>query len=289
MSVTDLVKEAEAIQGRMPISRRTFGISAAIAAGYAAAVQPVAASTITTDSEGLTEGMIELDVDGTMIPGYRAKPEGATDAPVVLVVQEIFGLHAYIKDVCRRFAKEGFYAIAVEMYHRYGDVSSMSDFQEIFKIVAQVPDAEVMRDLDVAVEYAAGDGGDASKLGVTGFCWGGRITWLYSAHNPNVDAGVAWYGRLVGEASENNPLHPVDVAQDLNGPVLGLYGENDTGIPLDTVAAMEDALGEGSPSKFIVYDDSPHGFHADFRPSYRENDATDGWARALDWFREHMG
>jgi carboxymethylenebutenolidase len=212
-------------------------------------------------------------------------PAGGKGLPIVLVVQEIFGVHEHIKDVCRRLAKAGYLAIAPELYQRQGDVSKLTSIDAIRPLVATVPDAQVMGDLDAAVAWATSSGaGDASRLAVTGFCWGGRITWLYTAHNPRVKAGVAWYGRLVGDKTANTPLHPVDIGGKLAGPVLGLYGGEDAGIPLDTVEAMRKALPAGAPSMIHVYPGMPHAFFADYRPSYRKEAAADGWRRMLDWF-----
>jgi carboxymethylenebutenolidase len=205
-------------------------------------------------------------------------------------VQEIFGVHEHIKDVCRRFAKIGYVAAAPELYYRQGDVSKMTDNKEIFaNVVNKVPDAQVMSDLDATVAYARRMGmAHASKLGITGFCWGGRITWLYAAHNPGVKAGVAWYGRVVGDKTANNPAHPLDVVAKINAPVLGLYGGADAGIPNDTVDKMRDALKAANKKSTIhTYPDTPHAFHADYRPSFRKQQAEDGWRRASAWFKEH--
>jgi carboxymethylenebutenolidase len=272
-------------------SRRT-ALKAALGVGYAAAAMPIVAQTaIRTPSEGLLAGEISYEVGGFKVPAYRAAPAGRTGLPVVLVVHEIFGVHEHIADVCRRFARAGFMAIAPELYARQGDPGSFGEIGTLMReIVAKVPDAQVLGDLDGALKWAAANGGDASKAGVTGFCWGGRITWLYAAHAP-VKAGVAWYGRVVGNASPLTPRHPVDVAGQINGPVLGLYGGADTGIPLDTVDKMKAALASGSSaarvSQFVVYPDAPHAFHADYRPSFRAPAAEDGWRRALEWFRRH--
>jgi carboxymethylenebutenolidase len=209
---------------------------------------------------------------------------------VVLVVQEIFGVHEHIKDVCRRFAKEGYCAIAPELYARQGDVSKLTDYREIFaQVVSKVPDAQVMSDLDAAVAWAARSGiGDAARVGVTGFCWGGRITWLYAAHSPKLKAGVAWYGRLAGEPTQLQPKYPLDLAAELQAPVLGLYGGQDQGIPLADVEKMRAALAAAKePSEIVVFPDAPHGFHADYRPSYRAAEAKDGWERCLAWFRRN--
>jgi carboxymethylenebutenolidase len=270
-----------------PANRRLF--VTALATGFALAVQPVSAATITTDAEGLTAGEVKIPAAGGEIPAYRAMPAKGKKFPVVLVVQEIFGVHEHIKDVCRRFAKAGFFAIAPELYARQGDVAKLQNIQDIFKIVSQVPDSQVMADLDAAVAYASKTGQwDGKKLGVTGFCWGGRITWLYAAHNPKVKAGVAWYGRLVGEATANSPKHPVDIAGSIGAPVLGLYGAKDRGIPLESVEKMRVALqAAGKPGEITVYPEADHGFHADYRPTYNEAAAKDGWQKLLAWFKKH--
>lgn len=270
------------------LSRREMVVTS-LAAGFAAAVQPVSAAAISTSAEGLTAGEVKIPVGDQTIPGYRAMPAKGGPFPVVLVVQEIFGVHEHIKDICRRFAQLGYFAIAPELYARQGDVSKLSTIQEILPIVAKVPDAQVMSDLDAAVEFAKESGkGDVSRLGVTGFCWGGRIVWLYAAHNPQLKAGVAWYGRLVGEPSELTPKHPVNIAADLKAPVLGLYAGKDQGIPLETVEQMRAALAKAKvPAEIVVYPEAQHGFHADYRPSYKEDDAKDGWKRLLAWFKEH--
>jgi carboxymethylenebutenolidase len=210
----------------------------------------------------------------------------------VLVISEIFGVHEHIADIARRFAKEGYFAIAPELFARQGDPQSYGEIARLMtEIIAKVPDGQVMGDLDACLAWAAGQGADARRVAVTGFCWGGRIVWLYSAHNPAVKAGVAWYGRLVGPTNALMPRNPVDVAGDLKAPVLGLYGGQDTGIPLDTVERKKRALAEGSAAarrrQFHVYPDAPHAFHADYRPSYRREAAIDGWRRCLEWFRAH--
>jgi carboxymethylenebutenolidase len=275
--------------GKTGWSRRDF-VASSIAAGFAMAVQPVCAQTmIVTDTDGLTAGDVQIPTKEGNIPAYRAMPAKGKNFPVVLVVQEIFGVHEHIKDVARRFAKNGYLAVAPSLYHRQGDVSQLKDNKEIFaKVVSKVPDAQVMSDLDATVAWAGSNGGNVDKLGITGFCWGGRITWLYVAHNPKVDAGVAWYGRLVGDKTELTPLHPLDVVDRINAPVLGLYGGADAGIPNDTVERMNAALKQaGKPSTIHLYPDMPHAFHADYRPTYRKEAADDGWKRALDWFRKH--
>jgi carboxymethylenebutenolidase len=274
-----------------PVSRREFAVST-LAAGFALATRPVSAQTITTDTSGLTAGEVKVPVKDGAVPAYRAVPEKGGPFPTVLVVQEIFGVHEHIKDVCRRLAKLGYLAIAPELFARQGDVSKLTDIQEIFsKVVSKVPDAQVMGDLDAAVEWAKKDGkGDTSKLGVTGFCWGGRITWLYAAHNPNLKAGVAWYGRLsgAGKATDLQPRYPIDLAKDIKAPVLGLYGEKDVGIPVKDVEAMRAALKDaGKPGEIVLYPDAPHAFHADYRQSYRKGPAEDGWKRLQAWFKRH--
>ena len=265
-------------------SRRDF-VMTTLAGGFAAAVIPVSAETITTDSKGLTAGEVKIKVIDGEMPAYRAMPAGGKNLPVVLVVQEIFGVHEHIKDVCRRFAKEGYMAIAPELYARQGDVSTLKDMKEVSAVVSKVPDAQVMSDLDATLAWAAQNSGDAKKAAVTGFCWGGRITWMYAAHNPNLKAGVAWYGALVRAATPMTPTHPINIASKLKVPVLGLYGDADTGIPNETVGKMRDALkAAGSTSEIVLYDDTPHGFHADYRPSYRAGEANDGWKRLMVWF-----
>ena len=278
------------LAARTTLSRRTV-IATSLAGGFALAVQPVAAqTTITTDMNGLTAGEVKIPTQDGEIPAYRAMPTEGGPFPTVLVIQEIFGVHEHIKDVCRRLAKLGYFALAPELYARQGDVSRLTNIQQIVsEVVSKVPDAQVMRDLDAAVAYAKGTGkADTARLGLTGFCWGGRITWLYAAHNPNVKAGVAWYGRLVGDASDLMPKHPVDVAADLKAPVLGLYGGADQGIPVATIDRMKEACrAAGKTCEFVVYPDAPHAFHADYRPSYRAEPAQDGWRRLQDWFRQH--
>ena len=277
------------VTNRTTVSRREF-VAGSLAAGFALAVQPVSAQTmITTDTTGLTAGEVQITTGNGDIPAYRAMPAGGKALATILVVQEIFGVHEHIKDVCRRFAKAGYLAIAPEMYYRQGDVSKLKDNKEIFSVVvSKVPDAQVMSDLDAALAWAAKNGGDGKRIGITGFCWGGRITWLYTAHNKNVKAGVAWYGRLVGDASDMTPKHPLDLVDQINAPVLGLYGGADAGIPNDTVDKMNAALKEkGKPSMIHLYPDTPHAFHADYRTSYRKAQADDGWKRATEWFKKH--
>ncbi|MEJ1931044.1 dienelactone hydrolase family protein [Nostoc sp. NIES-2111] len=271
------------------ITRRKFITTASLATGFALAVEPISAQVITTNRQGLVAGTVKIPVKDGTIPAYRALPATGRNFPVVLVIQEIFGVHEHIQDVCRRFAKLGYLAIAPELFVRQGDVSKLSSIDEIRPIVAKVPDAQVLSDLDATVNWAKKSGkGNTNRLAITGFCWGGRITWLYAAHNPNVKAGVAWYGRLVGDSTAVTPKHPVDIASTLKVPVLGLYGGKDTGIPLNTVEQMRDRLkGSSSKSEIIVYPDAPHAFFADYRPSYREKEAKEGWQRLQAWFKQH--
>ena len=272
------------------LSRRQF-VSRSVGTGFAAAVLPVTAQTVVkTDSQGLLAGEVTIDVGGFKMPAYRAAPAGKPNAPVVLVISEIFGVHEYIADVARRFAKAGYFAIAPELFVRQGDPTEYGEMAKLIsEVISKVPDGQVMADLDATVAWAKAAGADTGRLGITGFCWGGRITWLYTAHNPAVKAGVAWYGRLVGAPSALQPVHPVNVAGKLAGPVLGLYGEKDPGIPLDTVDQMKAALAGGGvaskKSEFVIYPDAPHAFHADYRPSYRKEAADDGWKRAVAWFK----
>lgn len=270
------------------MTRRGFVVTT-LASGFALAVQPVSAQTITTDTDGLEAGEVKIPVKDGEIPAYRAKPAKGEAFPTVLVVQEIFGVHKHIKDICRRLAKLGYLAIAPELYSRQGDVSKLTEFPEILKIVNTVPDAQVMSDLDAAVAWAKKSGeGNTEKLAVTGFCWGGRIVWLYAAHNPDLKAGIAWYGRLAGKPDDLHPKHPLDIVANLKAPVLGLYGGADMGIPNDTVESMKKALMEAkNPSQIVLYPDTPHGFHADYRPTYRKETAADGWKRLQEWLKKN--
>ncbi|HEX8499880.1 MAG TPA: dienelactone hydrolase family protein [Pyrinomonadaceae bacterium] len=288
----------EELVGLLPeeVSRRGF-IASSLAAGFALAVQPVAAQTvITTDAQGLEAGEVKIPVRDGEMPAYRAMPAKGKNFPVALVVQEIFGVHEHIKDVCRRFAKLGYLAVAPSLYARQGDTTNVP-MEDVMKVVARVPDEQVMADLDSAVAWArATKKSDGKRVGITGFCWGGRIVWLYSAHSRELDAGVAWYGRLVANPNQPaNPLtprQPVDVAGELHAPVLGLYGAKDAGIPLASVEKMREAL-KASKSKaaarseIVVYPEAGHGFHADYRPSYNKEAAADGWQRLQAWFKKY--
>ncbi|MBS1137894.1 MAG: twin-arginine translocation pathway signal [Proteobacteria bacterium] len=279
----------DSLAPQVPFTRRGF-VASMLASGFAAAVQPVMAQqVITTDTQGLSVGEIVVASNGTKLPAYQARPATGSKFPVVLVVQEIFGVHEHIKDVCRRLAKLGYLAVAPELYYRQGSVADMTNIQEILdKVVSKVPDDQVMVDLDNCVAWARANGGDVSRLAITGFCWGGRIVWLYAAHNPQLKAGVAWYGRLVGAASAQTPKQPTDLAKDLKAPVLGLYGGQDQGIPLDTVDKMREAIkAAGGKSEIHVYPDAPHAFHADYRPSYRKDAAEDGWKRLQAWLKQN--
>jgi carboxymethylenebutenolidase len=272
------------------VSRRGFVVTS-LASGFALAVQPVCAQTmITTDTNGLTAHEVKIPAAGGEIPGYAAMPASGGPFPTVLVIQEIFGVHEHIKDLCRRFAKLGYFAVAPALYAREGDVSGMSDIQEIIsKVVSRVPDAQVASDLDAAAAWAKGTGkADTTKLGVTGFCWGGREVWLYAAHNPNVKAAVAWYGPLKRPGTDLQPKNPIDLIGELKAPVLGLYGGADAGIPVASVEEMKAALKAAhNPSEIVIYPDTPHGFNADYRPSYRPDQAKDGWAKMQAWFKQH--
>jgi carboxymethylenebutenolidase len=276
------------------LDRREFFVTSIVAGAFALAVQPIQAQTrITTDTKGLTAGEVKIPVSGGAMPAYRAMPDKKGKFPVVLVVHEIFGVHEWIQDVTRRFAKLGFLAIAPALYARQGDVQNLSDAREINReVFSKIPDTQSMADLDATVNWAKKNSGNTKKLSITGFCWGGRIVWLYAAHNKNVDAGAAWYGRLVpSERSPKNeaqPTTPFDYAKDLKVPVIGFYGGQDTGIPLDGVQRMQDELKKGkSGSEIVVYPNAQHGFHADYRPSFNKESSEDAWQKLLSWFKQH--
>jgi carboxymethylenebutenolidase len=274
---------------KIDLSRRLFAVTS-LAAGFASAVTPVSAATITTDAAGLDTGEAKVRVPDGEIPAYYARPKGTGPFPTILVVQEIFGIHEYIKDVCRRFGKEGYLAVAPALYAREGDVATMSDINQILsQVVAKVPDAQVMQDLDATAAWAKAEGrGDTSQLGITGFCWGGRFVWLYAEHSPELKAGVAWYGRLAGDTDPLRPKNPIDLVDQLKAPVLGLYGGKDQGIPVASIERMREAVRQaGKTAELQVYPEADHGFHADYRPSYDEAAAKDGWVRCLAWFRQH--
>jgi carboxymethylenebutenolidase len=278
---------------RLPeLSRRDF-VRAAVGSGFAAAVLPVSAEAIRTSSEGLTVGEVTILSGDFKMPAYRAMPANSSGKlPVVLVASEIFGVHEYIADVARRFAKLGYLAIAPELFVRQGDAQSYGEVSKLIaEVISKVPDAQAMADLDACVEWAGANGGDTSRIGITGFCWGGRITWLFAEHNPLVKAAVAWYGHMIGNPTPLKPTNPIDGVGHLHAPVLGLYGAEDAGISVASIEQMKTALSGGSAaarqSQFIVYPGAPHAFHADYRPSYRKEAAEDGWKRCLAWFKGH--
>jgi carboxymethylenebutenolidase len=292
MPQADLIQDAQALLGERDWSRRS-ALRVALGTGFAAAALPIAAQTvIKTSSDGLDVGEVTIPVGDFRMPAYRAAPKGRTGLRVGLVISEIFGVHEHIADVARRLAHLGYCAIAPELFIRQGDAGAYGEIAKLISEgVSKVPDAQVMGDLDATVAWAKAQGMDTAKLAITGFCWGGRITWLYAEHNPGIKAGVAWYGRLVGEASALNPTQPIDQVAQLAGPVLGLYGEADSGIPMDTIRAMQAALAKcnavAQASRFVTYPGVGHAFNADYRASYVKAAAEDGWQRAIAWLREH--
>ena len=271
-------------------SRRGFVITG-VTTGFALAVQPVQAqSVITTDTKGLVAGMAQIPAEDGTIPGYYARPAGKGPYPTILVVQEIFGVHEHIQDICRRLAKAGYFAVAPSLYARQGDATKMTDSQAIVsQIVSKVADVQVASDLDSTVAWAKKTKfADTSRLGITGFCWGGRQVWLYSVHNPKLKAAVAWYGPLGHANSPITPVGPLDLAKDVQAPVLGLYGGADPGIPVAQIQDMQAKLkAANKPCEIVIYPETPHGFNADYRPSYRAEPAKDGWAKLLAWFKSH--
>jgi carboxymethylenebutenolidase len=278
------------LSGLLPadLARRGFVMSSLIT-GLTLATTRVEAQAIHTDTQGIEAGETKVPVADGSLPAYYAHPAGAGPFPIVLVIEEIFGVHEYIKDTCRRFAKAGYFAVAPELYARLADLSKMTDVQQIIRdVIAKAPDATVMSDLDAAAAWAAANGGDPSRLAVTGFCRGGRNTWMYAAHNSALKAAVAWYGPVVGPTSDIQPKMPTDIAAELKCPLLGLYGGQDKGIKMDDVHAVAaKAKAAGKDVEIVVYADAGHGFHADYRPSYNAADAADGWQKALAWFRGH--
>ena len=292
----NLIEDTQALLGGRTQdagATRRVALKAALGVGYAAAALPIMAQTaIKTPATGLVSGEVMIDVNGFKMPAYRSAPAGKTGLPVVLVISEIFGVHEYIADVARRLAQAGYLAIAPEMFVRQGDPIEYGEIAKLqAEIIAKVPDAQVMGDLDACVAWAAANGGNTDKLAITGFCWGGRNSCLYAAHEPDLKAGVAWYSRLVGNNTPLTPAHPMALASSLKAPVLGLYGAADTGIPLDSVDKMKTELAQGpaaaKASEFVVYPDAPHAFHADYRSSFRKGPAEDGWQRMLAWFKRH--
>ena len=285
----DIRGDLHSLRPLVELDRRGF-VTTALAGGFAAATLPISATAISTDLAGLEAGEARLPAADGPLPAYFARPAVGQNLPVVLVIQEIFGVHEHIRDVCRRFAKRGALAIAPELFARQGNPATVADLQVLMRdIVAKVPDAQVMSDLDATLRWARTARG-TGKVGITGFCWGGRITWLYAAHSSEVAAGVAWYGRLVGQPSELQPRHPVDVAAALRAPVLGLYAGRDRGIPLDTVERMRSALtaadvsAAARASAINVFPEAEHGFYADYRASFRREDAEPAFRSALAWF-----
>jgi carboxymethylenebutenolidase len=286
-----LMPDIEGMTNTAPdLSRRGFfmSASAATAAGYTLAAGPVRAQVVTTPTTGLTAGEAKVKVADGEMPVYFARPANVTNPPVIIVAMEIFGLHEYIRDVVRRWAKEGVFAIAPDYYFRKGDLTKVTEIAQLMPQVNSKPDAELISDLDATVAWAKSQGGNTDRLGVTGFCRGGRTTWVYAATNPNVKAGVAFYGSLVDPANPGWPKSPTQLAPEMKAPVLGLYGEADTGIPVAQVEAMKSALtAAGKTSEFKVYPGAPHGFHADYRPSYRKEAADDAWQQAVAWFKKY--
>src|ERR1700749_761202 len=275
------------------VSRRVF-VATGLVAGFTLATGPLNAATIVTDANGLDAGEVSIPVSDGKIPGYRAKPVGKANLPVVLVVQEVFGVHEHIRDICRRLAHKGYYAIAPSLYSRYGDPGKydMSTAKQLMTdIVSKVPDAEVMSDLDAAAAFASGDGADMARMGIVGFCWGGRIVWLYVAHNQKVKAGVSFYGGLRGPSPANplRPKYPLDLAADIHAPVLAFYGGQDKGIKVEDIEEMRGALHAAGDNKFKLelFPDAQHGFFADYRPSYNEKDAKQAWSEWLAWMKKN--
>lgn len=278
----------DGLAARASLARRGFVMTSLIT-GLTLATTRVEAQVIHTGTEGIDAGETSIPADGGSLPAYYARPQGAGPFPTVLVIEEIFGVHEYIKDTCRRLAHAGYMAVAPELYARIGDLSKMTDVQAIVRdVISKAPDDQLLRDLDAAASWAAANRGDRARLAVTGFCRGGRNTWLYAAHNPALRAAVAWYGPVQGQPSAIQPQTPTDMAGELRCPLLGLYGGQDTGIPVDSVRAAEaKAKAAGKQVEIVVYPDAPHGFHADYRPSYRKETAEDGWRRMLAWFKQN--
>ncbi|KVL90793.1 dienelactone hydrolase family protein [Burkholderia stagnalis] len=287
-----LKPEVDSLVPHVPFSRRKF-MQAALGSTFAAAVLPVSAQTIATDSAGLDVDTVEIRSGDASVPAYRAQPKDKTNLPVVIVIHEIFAVHAHIADICRRFAKLGYLAIAPDLFARQGDESKYQTIQDLVaNVVSKVPDRQVSEDLDATVAWAGKNGGDLSRLGVVGFCWGGRQSWLYAEHNPHVRAAVAWYGFVEGTTDEMTPFNPVDHADTLKVPVLGLYGAKDANITQASLAAMRERIAKSDSklareSQIVVYDDAGHAFFADYRPSYVKGDAEDSWKRALAWFHRY--
>lgn len=282
------MNELLSLAPKVALSRRGF-VATGLVSGFSLAAAPVMAqSVITTDTKGLKAGEVKIPVAGGQMAAYAAMPDKGAPFPTVMVIQEIFGVHEHIKDVCRRLAKMGYLAIAPDLYARQADMSKVTEMAAAVAVAGRVPDAQVMGDLDATAAWAKKNSGDKSKLAITGFCWGGRITWLYAAHNPALTAGVAWYGRVVGQSNPLQPKHPVELAAAIKAPVLGLYGGADQGIPNDTVDQMRAALRTaGKTFDIVTYPDTPHAFNADYRATYRKTQAEDGWAKMHAWFVRH--
>jgi carboxymethylenebutenolidase len=287
--ISDLLRETR-------FSRRSF-VSSGLAAGLALAAPRVAAARITTDSEGLVVGEVKIPVAGGDVPAYRAMPAGGGRFAVVLVLHEVFGVNAHIQDICRRFARLGYFAVAPVLYSREGNVRTLSDIAELSEseidkirnIVYSVPEPQVASDLDATIAWLETvDSADITRLGLTGFSWGGRQVWLYAEHNPRIKAAVAWYGKMRWPKSELSPYDPIDQVSKLQVPMLGLYGDDDVGIPVAQLDEMRGALkAAGKVAEVVVYPGTPHGFNADYRPNYRAEQAKDGWQRQLGWFRKY--
>ena len=275
------------------LDRRKLLASGAFAAGFAAACGPVSSSAVQTSGEGLREDGVSIKAsDGFAMPAFVARPQAARNAPVICVVHEIFGVHEWIRDICRRLARQGYYAIAPDLFARHGDATRIADFKQLIgDIVSKAPDAQVLADIDAAFAWAGSHGGDGGRRGITGFCWGGRVVWLYAAHSAALDAGVAFYGRLVSDKTALQPLSVIEQVAVLKAPVLGQYGGLDKGIPLADVERMRAALkqaGKSPPDDITVYPQADHGFMADYRPSYDEAAAKAAWSATLDWFDRYV-
>jgi len=289
MNVQTRMQDIDGLTKVAPLSRRGFmTVSAATAAGYTLAAGPVRADAIKTDTQGLTAGDAKVAVAGGAMPVYYARPAGVANPPVILVAMEIFGLHEYIRDVTRRLGKLGALAVAPDYYFRKGDLTKIADIQALFPFVNAKTDGELFADLDATAAWAKAQGGNTDRLGIMGYCRGGRTVWRYSTHNPSLKAGVAFYGSLADPPSETMPINAIASAKDVKEPVLGLYGAEDQGIPVDQVKQMEAALKTaGKTAEFKIYPGAPHGFHADYRPSYRQDAAEDGWKQMTAWFKKY--
>ncbi|KXU31322.1 carboxymethylenebutenolidase [Sphingobium sp. 22B] len=279
--------------GSTGLDRRKLLVGGAFAAGFAAACRPVSSSAVQTSGEGLKEESVSIGAsDGFAMPAFVARPAAGKAAPVIVVVHEIFGVHEWIRDICRRFAKAGYYAIAPDLFARHGDATKVADFRQLVgTIVSKASDEQVLKDIDATYAWAGSHGGDGRRRGITGFCWGGRVVWLYAAHSGELDAGVAFYGRLISDKTELQPLSVIEQVNRLKAPVLGQYGALDKGIPVADVEKMQAALkiaGKSPPDAITVYPDADHGFMADYRPSYNEAAAKAAWDATLGWFGKYV-